>query len=82
MHPYLFVPSHTRHRKPIEVAFEEIKLTIKFPGDVDCHRMAIRGLWLAYDHYSAETSSRRIPNLPKEFWDPWVKPVGTLHQTT
>ncbi|XP_031839477.1 dynein axonemal intermediate chain 7 isoform X5 [Nomia melanderi] len=67
-----------KERKPTEVAFEEIKLTIQFPGDVDCHRMAVRGLWLAYDHYSVETNSRRIPSLPKEFWDPWVKPADLL----
>ncbi|XP_076280139.1 dynein axonemal intermediate chain 7 [Lasioglossum baleicum] len=67
-----------KERKPIEVTFNEIKLTIKLPADVDCHRMAIRGLWLAYDHYSVETNSRRMPDLPEELRDPWYRAPDLL----
>ncbi|XP_076379526.1 dynein axonemal intermediate chain 7 isoform X2 [Megalopta genalis] len=66
------------HRKAIEVAFDEIKLTVKLPVDLDCHRMAIRGLWLAYDHYSVETESRRVPDLPAELRNSWDKPPDLL----
>ncbi|XP_076668249.1 dynein axonemal intermediate chain 7 isoform X2 [Andrena cerasifolii] len=62
-----------KERKPIEVEFHELKLTIKMPVDVDCYRMAIRGLWLTYDHYSVETASYRMPELPVDLlWDPSV----------
>ncbi|KZC12929.1 Cancer susceptibility candidate protein 1 like protein, partial [Dufourea novaeangliae] len=67
--------------KPIEVAFEEMKLTIKMPADVDCHRKAIRGLWLAYDHYSVETSSCRMPDLPEELRGPWDCSLDLLEFT-
>ncbi|CAL7946735.1 unnamed protein product [Xylocopa violacea] len=65
--------SLTAQRKPIEVEFQQMRLTIKLPADLDCHRMAIRGLWLAYDHYSVEADSYRMPRLPDQFlrlWDP------------
>nr|XP_033328828.1 protein CASC1-like isoform X1 [Megalopta genalis]XP_033328829.1 protein CASC1-like isoform X1 [Megalopta genalis] len=67
-----------KDRKAIEVAFDEIKLTVKLPVDLDCHRMAIRGLWLAYDHYSVETESRRVPDLPAELRNSWDKPPDLL----
>lgn len=60
---------------PIEVEFNEMHLTIKMPADVNCYRMAIRGLWLSYDHYSIETSSYQMPSLPENlqyFWDPSI----------
>lgn len=63
------------NRKPIEVEFHELELTIKMPVDVDCYRMAIRGLWLTYDHYSVETGSYRMPDLPNHLillWDPSI----------
>ncbi|XP_076750926.1 dynein axonemal intermediate chain 7 [Xylocopa sonorina] len=65
--------SPTVHRKSVEVEFQEMQLAIKLPADLDCHRMAIRGLWLAYDHYSVEENTYRMPQLPENFlrlWDP------------
>ncbi|XP_033224120.1 protein CASC1-like isoform X2 [Belonocnema kinseyi] len=53
-----------KDREPIEVAFEEINLIVKMPGDLDCYSMAIRGLWSNYDHYSDLCSSYEIPNIP------------------
>ncbi|XP_078047817.1 dynein axonemal intermediate chain 7 [Augochlora pura] len=67
-----------KDRKAIEVTFNEIKLTVKLPVDLDCHCMAIRGLWLAYDHYSVETESRRMPELPAELRNPWDKAPDLL----
>lgn len=55
-----------------------MKLTIKMPSDLDCHRMAIRGLWLAYDHYSIEANSYRMPQLPENLFDLWNPSLGTL----
>lgn len=63
------------NKRPIEVEFNEMHLTIKMPADVNCYRMAIRGLWLSYDHYSIETSSYQMPSLPENlqyFWDPSI----------
>ncbi|XP_026669128.1 protein CASC1-like [Ceratina calcarata] len=60
-------------RKSIEVQFDEMELSIKMPSDMDCYRMAIRGLWLAYDHYSVRANSYRMPELPEHLtnlWDP------------
>jgi len=54
-------------RKPIEVHFEEIELTIKMPVDVDCYCMAIRALWVKYDHYSDCATSYFMPKLPDEY---------------
>lgn len=34
------------------------------PADIDCYAMAIRGLWLNYDHYSDLGTSYEIPNIP------------------
>ncbi|KAG7201519.1 hypothetical protein KM043_004271 [Ampulex compressa] len=56
-----------KDRKPIEVQFEELDLAIKMPSDVDCYCMAIRGLWLKYDHYSDEANSYVMPQLPEEY---------------
>ncbi|XP_076178023.1 dynein axonemal intermediate chain 7 isoform X2 [Ptiloglossa arizonensis] len=67
-----------KERQPIVVEFREMKLTVKMPADVDCYRMAIRGLWLAYDHYSLDTNSCRIPELPKELLDMWDCPLDLL----
>ncbi|KOC68038.1 Cancer susceptibility candidate protein 1 like protein [Habropoda laboriosa] len=64
-------PSLIAHRKSIQVEFEQMDVTIKMPSDVDCHRMAIRGLWLEYDHYSVEADSYRIPALPEHLLRLW-----------
>ncbi|KAL2712561.1 axonemal 84 kDa protein-like isoform X1 [Vespula squamosa] len=56
-----------KERKPIEVHFEEINLTVKIPPDIDCYCMAIRGLWLEYDHYSDIGTSYFIPEIPDEY---------------
>lgn len=37
------------------------------PIDVDCYSMAIRALWLRYDHYSDQATSFRMPDLPEEY---------------
>ncbi|CAD1470876.1 unnamed protein product [Heterotrigona itama] len=71
--PSLFVP-----RKTIEIEFEEMKLTIKMPSDFDCHQMAIRGLWLAYDHHSVEADSYRMPLLPDYLFDLWNPSLDVL----
>ncbi|KAK1136444.1 hypothetical protein K0M31_000996 [Melipona bicolor] len=71
--PSLFVP-----RKTIEVEFEEMKLTIKMPSNFDCHQMAIRGLWLAYDHHSVEADSYRMPSLPDYLFDLWNPSLDLL----
>ncbi|XP_051167349.1 dynein axonemal intermediate chain 7-like isoform X2 [Leptopilina boulardi] len=55
-----------KDRKPIEVNFDEVNLTIKMPPDIDCYAMAIRGLWLNYDHYSDLGTSYTIPNIPEK----------------
>ncbi|XP_076630391.1 dynein axonemal intermediate chain 7 [Colletes latitarsis] len=67
-----------KEKRPIEVEFPEMKLTIKMPADVDCYSMAIRGLWLAYDHYSVETNSCRIPQLPEELLQVWDRSLDLL----
>ncbi|XP_028046208.1 axonemal 84 kDa protein [Monomorium pharaonis] len=56
-----------KDRKPIEVHFEEIELTVKMPIDIDCYCMAIRALWVKYDHYSDSATSYIIPKLPKKY---------------
>ncbi|XP_011865165.1 PREDICTED: axonemal 84 kDa protein-like [Vollenhovia emeryi] len=56
-----------KDRKPIEVQFEEIELTVKMPIDIDCYCMAIRALWVKYDHYSDSTTSYVMPKLPEEY---------------
>ncbi|XP_016771956.1 protein CASC1 isoform X2 [Apis mellifera] len=58
--------------KCIEIEFKEIKLRIKMPSDMDCHCMAIRGLWLAYDHYSIGSNSYWMSKLPEivDLWNP------------
>ncbi|XP_054006510.1 dynein axonemal intermediate chain 7-like [Hylaeus anthracinus] len=67
-----------KERQPIEVQFEEMKLTIKMPADVDCHSMAIRGLWLAYDHYSVDTNSYWIPEIPEKLVELWDSTLSLL----
>lgn len=54
-------------RKPIEVNFEEIEMTVKMPVDVDCYCMAIRALWVKYDHYSDCSASYFMPKLPDKY---------------
>ncbi|XP_077263011.1 dynein axonemal intermediate chain 7 homolog [Temnothorax americanus] len=56
-----------KDRKPIEVHFEEIELTVKMPIDIDCYCMAIRALWVKYDHYSDSATSYVMPKLPEEY---------------
>ncbi|XP_043500206.1 dynein axonemal intermediate chain 7 homolog isoform X3 [Polistes fuscatus] len=56
-----------KDRKPIEVHFKEIELTIKMPLDIDCYCMAIRGLWLDYDHYSDIGTSYVMPEIPEKY---------------
>lgn len=55
------------NRKPIEIIFKELELTLKMPVDLDCYSMAIRGLWLLYDHYSDQGSSFLMPDIPAEY---------------
>ncbi|XP_076391872.1 dynein axonemal intermediate chain 7 isoform X1 [Megachile rotundata] len=71
-------PMLAKDLKPIQVQFKEMQLTIKLPTDVDCHRMAIRGLWLAHDHYSAETRSRLMPDLPERLLGLWGRSPDML----
>ncbi|EFN79247.1 Axonemal 84 kDa protein [Harpegnathos saltator] len=52
---------------PIEVHFEEMELTVKMPTDIDCYCMAIRALWVKYDHYSDRATSYVMPELPREY---------------
>ncbi|KAF7398425.1 hypothetical protein HZH66_006322 [Vespula vulgaris] len=56
-----------KERNSIEVHFEEINLTVKIPPDIDCYCMAIRGLWLEYDHYSDIGTSYVMPEIPEEY---------------
>ncbi|KAM0732613.1 Dynein axonemal intermediate chain 7-like protein [Formica fusca] len=56
-----------KDRKPIEVHFEELELTIKMPLDIDCYCMAIRALWLNHDYYSDYAISYVMPKLPDEY---------------
>ncbi|XP_018377094.1 PREDICTED: axonemal 84 kDa protein-like [Trachymyrmex cornetzi] len=56
-----------KDRKSIEVYFKEIELTVKMPLDIDCYCMAIRALWVKYDHYSDSSSSYTMPKLPEEY---------------
>ncbi|KAG5327383.1 AXP83 protein, partial [Pseudoatta argentina] len=56
-----------RDRKSIEVYFKEIELTVKMPLDIDCYCMAIRALWVKYDHYSDSSSSYIMPKLTEEY---------------
>ncbi|XP_076244831.1 uncharacterized protein LOC143185585 [Calliopsis andreniformis] len=53
-------------------------LSVKMPADIHCYRMAIRGLWLSYDHYSVETSSYQIPDLPEHLLDLWNPDIDLL----
>lgn len=61
------VSVHVTNRKPIEVHFEELELTVKMPSDIDCYCMAIRALWVKYDHYSDCAISYNMPELPDEY---------------
>ncbi|XP_011706894.1 PREDICTED: protein CASC1-like, partial [Wasmannia auropunctata] len=56
-----------KDRKHIEVHFTEIELTVKMPIDIDCYCMAIRALWVKYDHYSDSSISYIMPKLPEEY---------------
>ncbi|XP_025153947.1 axonemal 84 kDa protein [Harpegnathos saltator] len=56
-----------KDRIPIEVHFEEMELTVKMPTDIDCYCMAIRALWVKYDHYSDRATSYVMPELPREY---------------
>ncbi|KAL6443267.1 hypothetical protein ACFW04_002876 [Cataglyphis niger] len=56
-----------KDRKPIEVHFKELELTIKMPLDIDCYCMAIRALWLNHDYYSDYAYSNVMPRLPDEY---------------
>ncbi|XP_043285673.1 dynein axonemal intermediate chain 7 homolog [Venturia canescens] len=56
-----------RDRKNIEIFFQELDLTVKMPIDVDCYCMAIRALWLQYDHYSDQGTSFKMPDLPEGY---------------
>lgn len=67
LHVYVFTFFIAFFRKNIEVTFQEINLTVKMPIDVDCYCMAIRGLWVQYDHYSDQGISFRMPELPDEY---------------
>ena len=37
------------------------------PLDIDCYCMAIRALWVKYDHYSDSSSSYIMPKLTEEY---------------
>lgn len=37
------------------------------PVDLDCYSMAIRGLWVEYDHYSDQCLSYLIPIIPNDY---------------
>ncbi|CAG5080947.1 Similar to CFAP94: Dynein intermediate chain CFAP94 [Cotesia congregata] len=56
-----------RDRKPIEIIFKELDLSVKMPLDLDCYAMSIRGLWIQYDHYSDQGSSFFMPDIPQEY---------------
>ncbi|KAL0103229.1 hypothetical protein PUN28_017511 [Cardiocondyla obscurior] len=56
-----------KDRRPIEVHFNELELSVKMPIDVDCYGMAIRVLWAKYDHYSDYATSYVMPRLPEEY---------------
>ncbi|XP_072751665.1 LOW QUALITY PROTEIN: dynein axonemal intermediate chain 7 [Anoplolepis gracilipes] len=56
-----------KDRKPIDVHFEELELTVKMPFDIDCYCMAIRALWLNHDYYSDCAISYVAPRLPEEY---------------
>ncbi|OXU23252.1 hypothetical protein TSAR_012797 [Trichomalopsis sarcophagae] len=56
-----------KDKKAVEVAFEEVGLTITMPLDLDCYCTAIRVLWLGYDHYSDQATSFDLPRLPDEY---------------
>ncbi|XP_011313857.1 axonemal 84 kDa protein-like isoform X2 [Fopius arisanus] len=56
-----------RDRKSIEIIFKELNLTVKMPADMDCYAMAMRGLWVQYDHYSDLSPSFSIPEMPREY---------------
>ncbi|XP_012288411.1 axonemal 84 kDa protein [Orussus abietinus] len=56
-----------KDRKPVEVTFEELKLTVKMPLDIDCYCMAIRGMWVMFDHYSDRAMSFYKPKIPSEY---------------
>ncbi|KAJ8688006.1 hypothetical protein QAD02_023801 [Eretmocerus hayati] len=53
-----------KDRKPVEVTFEEVGLTVKMPLDLNCYSTAVRVLWYGYDHYSDLVTSFTMPNLP------------------
>ncbi|XP_058802482.1 dynein axonemal intermediate chain 7-like [Phymastichus coffea] len=55
-----------KDKKPIEVDFEEVGLTIKMPLDLDCYCTAIRVLWLSYDHYSDLSHTSVQPQVPEK----------------
>ncbi|XP_067206119.1 dynein axonemal intermediate chain 7 homolog isoform X2 [Linepithema humile] len=69
-----------KDRKPIEVHFEEIELTVKMPADVDCYCMAIRALWVKYDHYSDCAISYFMPKLPDEYESMYAMDLFTYCQ--
>lgn len=47
------------------------------PVDIDCYCMAIRALWVKYDHYSDSATSYVIPKLPEEYESLYT--IGTIY---
>ncbi|XP_014489011.1 PREDICTED: protein CASC1-like isoform X2 [Dinoponera quadriceps] len=69
-----------KDRIPIEVHFEEMELTVKMPTDIDCYCMAIRALWVMYDHYSDRAISHVMPELPDKYKSNYIINFPTFCQ--
>lgn len=48
------------------------------PIDIDCYCMAIRALWVKYDHYSDTATSYIMPKLSEEYESMYT--IGTSYK--
>ncbi|XP_023310803.1 protein CASC1-like [Anoplophora glabripennis] len=48
----------------IEIAFPNVNMEVLFPSSIDCDSMAVRSVYLKYDHLSDLCASFYIPNTP------------------
>ncbi|KAJ8978342.1 hypothetical protein NQ317_002651 [Molorchus minor] len=61
------LPNPRRPPKPrIEIAFQKVDLSVFFPLVLDCENMAIRVMYLKYDHLSDLSDTFYIPSVPPE----------------
>lgn len=62
------MPNPRKPPKPrIEVNFSEMKMDVQLPVSIDGDKMAVRGLYMKYDHLSDLSATYDKPAIPKEY---------------